>query len=438
MRLVQITIPSGKRETLLSTLEDEGIDYVVADETSGREFSGIAYIPLPTNAVEPVLDSLRDAGLDDDSFTVVLDANTVVSRRFEQLEEEYAEEEDEDRIAREELVAAASDLAPPMRTYVIMTIVSALVATAGLLLNSAAVVVGSMVIAPFVGPAMATSVGTIVNDDELFSRGVRLQILGLVLAIGAAFVFAFVVRYIHLVPPLEDVTSITEISERVAPDFLSLVIAIGAGIAGIVSLTTGVSAALVGVMIAVALIPPAATVGIGLAWGQPLVSLTASVLVLVNVLSINLSALVVLWYKGYRPEQWFWKEDARRDTVKRGATLAIAIAVLSLFLVGVTYDTFQTATTEEQIRADVDESIEAFDGDQSLQRLDVQIVYPSSVPFQNPERVVVRVGIEPGESATGLASAISDRVEETTGRPVEVEVQYLDTERAGAETQTET
>ena len=438
MRLVQITIPSGKRETLLSTLEDEGIDYVVADETSGREFSGIAYIPLPTNAVEPVLDSLRDAGLDDDSFTVVLDANTVVSRRFEQLEEEYAEEEDEDRIAREELVAAASDLAPPMRTYVIMTIVSALVATAGLLLNSAAVVVGSMVIAPFVGPAMATSVGTIVNDDELFSRGVRLQILGLALAIGAAFVFAFVVRYIHLVPPLEDVTSITEISERVAPDFLSLVIAIGAGIAGIVSLTTGVSAALVGVMIAVALIPPAATVGIGLAWGQPLVSLTASVLVLVNVLSINLSALVVLWYKGYRPEHWFWKEDARRDTVKRGATLAIAIAVLSLFLVGVTYDTFQTATTEEQIRADVDESIEAFDGDQSLQRLDVQIVYPSSVPFQNPERVVVRVGIEPGESATGLASAISDRVEETTGRPVEVEVQYLDTERAGAETQTET
>ncbi|MEF8822405.1 MAG: TIGR00341 family protein [Halovenus sp.] len=438
MRLVQITIPSGKRETLLSTLDDDGIDYVVADETSAREFSGIAYIPLPTNAVEPVLESLRDAGLDDDSFTVVLDANTVVSRRFEQLEEEYSEEEDEDRIARDELVAAASDLSPPIRTYVIMTIVSALVATAGLLLNSAAVVVGSMVIAPFVGPAMATSVGTIVNDDEMFLRGVRLQILGLVLAIAAAFAFAFVVRQIHLVPPLEDVTSITEISERVAPDFLSLVIAIGAGVAGIVSLTTGVSAALVGVMIAVALIPPAATVGIGLAWGQPLVSLTSGVLVLVNVLSINFSALVVLRYKGYRPEHWFWKEDAKRDTVKRGATLALAIAVLSLFLVGVTYDSFQSATTEEQIRADVDESIEAFDSNHNLQRLDVQIVYPSSVPFQEPDHVIVRVGIEPGESATGLASSISDRLEETTGRPVEVEVQYLDTERVGTEPQTET
>ena len=433
-------IPAGKRAAVVRALDDEGVDYVVTDETSGREYTAVATFPLPTAAVEPVLERLREAGIDESTYTVIVAAETVISRRFEALEEEYTEDAERggDRISREELQAKADDLASGIGTYVLMTVISAVIATAGLLLNSAAVVVGSMVIAPFVGPAMATSVGTIVNDDELFSRGVRLQILGLVLAIGAAFVFAFVVRYIHLVPPLEDVTSITEISERVAPDFLSLVIAIGAGIAGIVSLTTGVSAALVGVMIAVALIPPAATVGIGLAWGQPLVSLTASVLVLVNVLSINLSALVVLWYKGYRPEHWFWKEDARRDTVKRGATLAIAIAVLSLFLVGVTYDTFQTATTEEQIRADVDESIEAFDGDQSLQRLDVQIVYPSSVPFQNPERVVVRVGIEPGESATGLASAISDRVEETTGRPVEVEVQYLDTERAGAETQTET
>jgi len=429
VRLVQITIPAGKRETLLSVLDDEDIDYIVADETSGREFSAIAYIPLPTNAVEPTLDSLREAGLDDDAFTVILEANSVVSRRFEALEAEYAEEEDEDRIARDELVTAAAELAPSTRTYIIMTVVSAVIATAGLLLNSAAVVVGSMVIAPLVGPAMATSVGTVVNDDEMFLRGVRLQILGLVLAIGAAFVFAFVVRHIHLVPPLEDVTTITEIGERVAPDFLTLVIAIGAGVAGIVSLTTGVSAALVGVMIAVALIPPAATVGIGLAWGQPLVSLTSGVLVLVNVLSINFSALVVLWYKGYRPQHWFWTDDARRDTLKRGAVLAVAIVLLSGFLGGVTWDSFQRATTEQQIQNDVDDAIAAFDSSHSLDRLDVEVTYTSAVPFQEPERIVVRVGIPPGESVTGLASAIRDRVEETTGSAVTVEVRYLASER---------
>jgi len=431
VRLVQITLPAGKRETLLSKLDDEGIDYVVTDETSGREFTGIVYVPLPTNAVQPVLDSLREAGLDDDSFTVVLDATTVVSRRFEELTEEYAEEKSENRIAREELTAAASELAPSTQTYVIMTTVSALIATAGLLLNSAAVVVGSMVIAPLVGPAMATSVGTVVSDSEMFRRGWRLQVLGLVIAVLSAFVFALLVRQIHLVPPLTDVTAIPEIRERVAPDFLSLVIAIGAGVAGIVSLTTGVSAALVGVMIAVALIPPAATVGIGLAWGQPLVSLTSGILVLVNVLSINLSALVVLRYKGYQPEHWFFESDARRDTLKRGAALVVAIALLSAFLVGVTVDSFQTATTEQRIQDDASATIEEYETahEEDLELIGVEVVYASAVPFQDPERVVVTVGVPPGAQVSGLAADMGERIRKTTGNDVETRVRYIETEQ---------
>lgn len=430
MRLVQITLPVGKRDRLLSTLDDEGIDYVVTDEVSGREFDAVAYIPLPTNAVEPTLEQLRQAGLDDDAFTVVLEANTVVSRRYEELEERYAEEEDEDRIAREELVSAAADLSPVLGTYVIMTIVSALIATAGLLLDSPAVVVGSMVIAPLVGPAMAASVGTVVHDDDLFRRGVRLQVLGLVLSVGAAFAFAFAVRYVHLVAPIADVTTVPEVQERAAPDFLSLVIALGAGVAGIISLTTGVSTALVGVMIAVALIPPAATVGIGLAWGQPLVSLGSAVLVLVNVLSINLAALVVLWYKGYRPQHWFRLDEARTATLRRIGTLAVAILVLSAFLGGVTLDSFQRATTDEAIRDDARTVVENFDGNSDLELVSVDVSYPRTLPFQQPDRVVVTVGVPPGESVSGLASAIGDRLGETIDSDVPVEVRYVNVEEA--------
>ena len=430
MRLVQITLPVGKRDRLLSTLDDEGIDYVVTDEVSGREFDAVAYIPLPTNAVEPTLEQLRQAGLDDDAFTVVLEANTVVSRRYEELEERYAEEEDEDRIAREELVSAAADLSPALRTYVIMTIVSALIATAGLLLDSPAVVVGSMVIAPLVGPAMAASVGTVVHDDDLFRRGVRLQVLGLVLSVGAAFAFAFAVRYVHLVAPIADVTTVPEVQERAAPDFLSLVIALGAGVAGIISLTTGVSTALVGVMIAVALIPPAATVGIGLAWGQPLVSLGSAVLVLVNVLSINLAALVVLWYKGYRPQHWFRLDEARTATLRRIGTLAVAILVLSAFLGGVTLDSFQRATTDEAIRDDARTVVENFDGNSDLELISVDVSYPRALPFQQPDRVVVTVGVPPGESVSGLAAAIGDRLGETIDGDVPVEVRYVNVEEA--------
>jgi len=433
VRLVQVTLPRGERERVLRALDDEGVDYVVTDETSGREISGVVQIPLPTNAVEPVLERLREAGLDEDAYTVVLEANTVISRRFEQLEEEYAGDElSDERIAQEELTAAARDLAPSTRTFAIMTVISALIATAGLLLDSPAVVVGSMVIAPLVGPAMAASVGTVVDDRELFRRGLYLQVGGMLLAVVTAAVFAAIVKNAHLVPPLAEVFQISEVRQRVAPDTLSLAVALGAGAAGVISLTSGVSTALVGVMIAVALLPPAATVGIGIAWGDPWTTLGSTVLLLVNVLSINLAALVVLWYTGYRPRHWFRQDEAKHATIKRVSVLAVAIVVLSLFLGGVTYDSYQRATTEQEIREEIDDLVAATDANTAfdVDLLDVEIEYTNTAVFRRADAVVVTVGVTPGETVTSLADRIDVAVQDVVGRDVTVDVRYLPAERS--------
>ena len=424
MRLVQISVPQGKLESVQGVLDDEGIDYVVHEESSGRGIDSVAMFPLPTNAVEPVLESLRNVGLSDDTYTVITEANTVLSSDFEALDERYAEEEDEDRIAREELTAKAEDLSPSLRTYAIMTVISAVIATAGLLLNSPAVVVGSMVIAPLIGPAMTANVGTVVDDRELFVRGVKFQVFGLLLAIASATAVAFLVRTANVVPPIADVTSVQQVRERVAPDFLSLVVALGAGAAGVLSLTTGVSTAIVGVMIAVALIPPAATVGIGIAWGQPLVSLGSGVLVLVNILSINLAVLVGLWYQGYRPEHWFREDDARSATVKRMGILVISILVLSAFLGGVTLDTYQRATTEAAIQERVEGAV-----DPPRQVITVEVEHSNAVLFQEPRHVVITVGIPPWTDPPRLANELDSVVDEAAGRDVETSVRYITFER---------
>ena len=426
MRLLQVTVPTGKRETVLGALDDEGIDYVVTDETSGREFTAIVYAPLPNPAVEPVLERLQDAGIDDEAYTVVVEASTVVSRRFEELEERYAEAEDVDeaRIAREELLSRAAELAPTLRTYATMTVISAVIATAGLLLDSPAVVVGSMVIAPLIGPAMSASVGTVLDEDELFVRGVKLQILGLILAVTSAAAFAVFVRYAHLVPPGIDVTQVPEIRERLAPDFLSLTVALGAGVAGALSMSSGVSAAIVGVMIAVALIPPAATVGIGVAWGLPMVSVGSGVLALVNGLSINVAAIAVLWSSGYRPHQWFQLDEARSAVLKRVAILAVAIAVLSIFLGGVTYNSFQNAATEQDIRDGVEGTIAE---SERVTLLDTQVEFTDGILLSRPDHIAVTVGVPPGngESTGGLSRRIDTAADRAAGRDVETQVRYV-------------
>ena len=417
-------MPQGKLESARGVLDDEGIDYVVNEEASGRDIAAVVMFPLPTNAVEPILEELRGVGLGDGTFTVITEASTVISQQFDELEDRYAETEDEDRIAREELTAKAEALAPSLSTYILMTVISAIIATAGLLLDSPAVVVGSMVIAPLIGPAMTANVGTVVDDHELFVRGVKLQAVGLLLAIASATVFALLVRTANVVPPIADVTAVGQVRERVAPDFLSLVVALGAGAAGVLSLTSGVSTALVGVMIAVALIPPAATVGIGIAWGQPMVSLGSGVLVLVNILSINLAVLAGLWYQGYRPEHWFRESDARSATVKRIGVLVLSILVLSAFLGGVTLDSFTRATTDADIQQHVEASVEP-----PARVLSVEVEQSNAAIFQEPRRVVVTVGIPPGTDPPGLAERLDDAIDEAAGRDVETSVRYITVER---------
>jgi uncharacterized hydrophobic protein (TIGR00341 family) len=430
-------VPAGKREAVLGVLDDEGVDYAVTDETSSRRYAAVVSFPLPKAAVEPVLDRLREAGVEREAYTVVVAAETVVSDRFERLAAEYEEEGDGDRISREELVATAEALAPEFRTYLSMTTLSAVVATAGLLLDSPAVVVGSMVIAPLVGPAMATSVGTVVDDEELFRRGVRLQFLGGLVAVLAATAFAALLRVTGVLAlPATEVFAIGEVRERLSPDVLSVAVALAAGGAGALSLSSGVSSALVGVMIAAALVPPTAVVGIGLALGRPTSVAGAAVLVLVNFLAVNASALGVLWRMGYRPTSLFGLNEARAATLRRAAVLVAGLLVLSAFLGAITYASVQSTEFEADARAAVADVAAAND----LDVVSVEVGY-EGFPVRRPNEVVVVLGHPPGETPPRVAPAVRDRVNGVTTGPfgltdsrVAVEVRHVVLERAGGTT----
>ncbi|MFW6321064.1 MAG: TIGR00341 family protein [Halohasta sp.] len=428
MRLVQVSIPTGSQQAVTETLDDAGVDYVVTDETSSREFGSVATFPLPTNAVEPVLADLREVGIDDSTYTVIVDAKTVISHQFDQLEAEYTDEGNtSEQIAREELQTDAKNLVSGRENYLLMTVISSVVATAGLLLDSPATVVGSMVIAPLIGPALAASVGTVVDDHELFVRGIKLQLSGMAVAIGSAALFAAALRFGNLVPPGLDPLTIGEVRERLAPNMLVLAVALGSGVAGMISLMTGVSVALVGVMIAVALIPPAAAMGIGIAYGIPSLTLGSGVFVLVNVLSINLAALVVLWLSGYRPEAWFRISDVRSKLFHRVAALAVSILLLSVFLGGITYDTHQATDEERQIELAVDE---VFDGAsyEGAHVDEITISRTEAIMFSEVEGVEIDVSVPPDRPFPPVARPLDEAIEAELGSEVTVEVRFVEVE----------
>ncbi|MFA9425719.1 TIGR00341 family protein [Natronorubrum sp. A-ect3] len=431
MRYLEVTVPKGKRAAVIDILEDEGIEYVVSDETSGRGYTAVVRFPIPTRAVEPVLDRLRQAGISEDASVVVIDAETVISEEFSTLREQYSHGgQAGSRTSRQVLRTKADELTPPFTIYAVMLLISAVVATAGLLADSPAVVIGAMVIAPLLGPALAANVGIVTGDSRLKSTGFSYQIVGVAIVVGASIGLATLARLAGLEPAGVDIVVATELQERVAPNLFSLAVALGAGIAGILSLTRGFSEAIVGVMIAAALIPPSAAVGITVAWGMYGAATGAAVLVIVNVLSINLAALATLWIAGYRPQGLFEVSPTRTPTYTYAAIFGIALLVLAAPLAGITLLDFHT-TELESVATDEAETVleEPQYADREVD--DVTVELDGNYPIQSVDRIVITVtGQTPGpepELAERLHAAISQHSDES----LVVEVQYVVAEEHG-------
>ncbi len=423
MRLVQVLIPEGNRSPVLDALDEEGIDYAVFDEVGRGDFEAMVQFPVPPGGVEPVLEDLVTAGIREDSYTIVMPTETVVSQRLSTLVERFPGL----RISREELYARAEELAPANSTFFAFILLSTVIATTGLLLDSAATIIGAMVVAPLMGPAISASVGTILDEPEMARRGVALQAAGLVAAVLTAAVMGWLLQRTILLPPGLDITTIPQIAERTSPNFLSLFLALGSGIAGSISIMRGSGSTLVGVAIAVALVPPAATAGLGIAFGLPPVALAAAVLVVVNLLAINVSALVLFYLAGFKPLDAGRFEGVRASVFSRIAVIAIAIAVLSLGLGAVTWTTYQTQSFEQRVTDELEQRFDEADIE-GVELLSVGVDYePIDLLLGDQPRVNVLVGLPRDATAPpGLAQRWDDQLTAEFDREMVVRVGFVE------------
>jgi len=225
--------------------------------------------PIPTQAVEPLLDRLQQAGVSDEASVVVINAETVVSEGFETLRERYSRGgQTGSRTSRQVLRTKADELTPPFAIYTVMLLISAVVATAGLLADSPAVVIGAMVIAPLLGPALAANVGIVTGDDRLKSTGFSYQVVGVTMVVVASIALAVLARLAGL-EPAGSTSSPRPNSRSGSRPTCSRSRSRWARDRRHFEPHAGFSEAIVGVMIAAALIPPSAAVGITVAWGCP-------------------------------------------------------------------------------------------------------------------------------------------------------------------------
>jgi uncharacterized hydrophobic protein (TIGR00271 family) len=207
--------------------------------------------------------------------------------------------------------------ARPDIDFFIMVALSAVIATYGLLQGSAAVIIGAMLVAPLFTPILALSLGVVEGDIILLRTATEAALKGIAIAIGLAVMLT-------AISPLHNMTG--EIMARTEPHLFDLAVALASGAAGAYAIARKeVAAALPGVAIAAALVPPLCTVGIGLAMGDATTAGGGALLFTTNLIAIVLAGAVTLLLLGFRPGRQ--RERARR------LQLGLVISVVSLIII---------------------------------------------------------------------------------------------------------
>ena len=220
--------------------------------------------------------------------------------------------------------------------FFILIILSAGIATYGLLQNSGAVIIGAMLVAPLMSPIVAIAMSMVRGKQKTLGIAAQSTAQGVLLAISVGAVLTFF-------SPIKSPTN--EIMSRVSPNLLDLSIAFLSGAAGAYAMSRkSIASALPGVSIAVALVPPLAVVGYGFATADLNIAFGALLLFLTNLVAIVFAAsLVFIALDFLTTEKQTWGE------IVKGLRLSLAFVVIVLLILG--WVTFKTVNEQHKLRA---------------------------------------------------------------------------------------
>lgn len=229
-----------------------------------------------------------------------------------------------------ELFLNLKESATTSGNYVLLMVLSVLLASLGLFLDSPSVVIGAMVLAPLMSPIIALSMGVLRSDVELSRKAFFTLSFGVGLALSLSALMAWLI-------PFHEVTH--EIAGRLHPSMLDLMVAIISGIAGaFANARENIAKSLPGVAIAVALVPPLCVAGIGLGWWQSEIFYGAMLLFLTNLTGIILAAGLSFMLMGFAPF----------SRARTGILISTVLVLVISMPLGVAFKNMQTVASIKQ------------------------------------------------------------------------------------------
>ena len=330
-RVIKIILPLKDKEDAIKLLETENDTIYWQEESSSENFVVSALTDAEQS--EKMMDKFerRFSSLSDFRL-IVFPVEASVPRVDSESSKNIISSDEKDlnkntkssRISREELYSDIVDSTKLSSTFVVMTVLSTIVVSIGLQQNNVAVIIGAMVIAPFLGPNVALALSACLADKELGNNSLKTLVVGSTIAAILAICFGY----------FFDVSlEVHEIKTRTQIGFSDFLLALASGCAGVLAFTTGASSAVIGVMVAVALLPPLTVFGLLLGSGHISEAIGALLLFCTNIICINLAGVATFLSQGVSPRVW-WQADKAKKATRRSLLLwSISSLLLLLILI---------------------------------------------------------------------------------------------------------
>lgn len=304
---------------------------------------------------------------------------------------------------REQLREEIEENAQPRIGFFALLALATVIAAIGLLANSAAVVIGVMLVAPLMNAILCLALDTVTSQRLLSLRAGMSLVAGLFLVILTAFLTGSLTR---------SPSYGSEIVSRTHPTLLNLLVAIAAGLAGAYSLVSAsASSVLPGVAIATALVPPLSVVGLQLAIPDWPAAGQAFLLFFSNLLAIYLAAALIFTLTGFGPPT----SSARLPALRQYSIPVVAFSLVGVVLTGSLRSTFATEHRQVLLRRILSTQARMVRGAQFVE-MEVEEGDPLTV------QATIRT---PASFDAGRVAAMERTVAEKLGRPVRLVIRSI-------------
>ncbi|MGK5641065.1 DUF389 domain-containing protein [Streptomyces sp. URMC 126] len=306
---VRMLTPADRTEEVVALVEGiTGTTHLAVLTGAARDPRGdVVLCDVAREAADELLEALRAAGVPDWGAVSVDDTGLTLSRRADAAEE-AAPGEGADAIVWESLVEETHEESTLTFTFLAFLTLATMLAACGVIIDSAILIVGAMAVGPEFGPLAGLCTAIVRRAPRLARQSLAALLVGFPVAMAVTGGFSLLMDWLGLFHEARFLADRPQTAFIWQPDAFSFIVAFLAGAAGILSLTSAKSGALIGVAISVTTVPAAANAAVALSYGNWTETRGSAVQLGLNLLGIVAAGTLTLL-----AQNWFWTKQ-RRNT----------------------------------------------------------------------------------------------------------------------------